>query len=200
MGLARRDCPGVFAGKERCAARSGATRKGRDADQRTRPRNRKAAGAFWRMAVSLVGHDAFSVAPLLVPPPAPKSAPSRWVKPTLSRSNVEDLARTKPRRHKEKRFRAEAQRTQRCVARLRRQPSISLRRKRAVACIISTLSAPLREPNLRAFVTLCESFYRPATRPADRNSRDASAARSTPARYRPQPATRPRAPRCACRA
>jgi len=46
--LTRRDCPGVFAGKERCAARSGATRKDRDADQRARPGNRKAAGAFWR--------------------------------------------------------------------------------------------------------------------------------------------------------
>jgi len=56
--LTRRDCPGVFAGKERCAARSGATRKYRDADQRARPGNRKAAGAFWRSAASLVGHDA----------------------------------------------------------------------------------------------------------------------------------------------
>ena len=86
VGLTRRDCPGVFAGKERCAARSGATRKDRDADQRARPGNRKAAGAFWRMAASLVGHDAFSIAPLLVPRPAPKSAPSRWVKLTSSRS------------------------------------------------------------------------------------------------------------------
>jgi hypothetical protein len=88
VGLTRRDCPGVFAGKERCAARSGATRKDRDADQRARPGNRKAAGAFWRSAASLVGHDAFSIAPLLVPRPAPKSAPSRWVKLTSSRSKL----------------------------------------------------------------------------------------------------------------
>jgi len=67
VGLTRRDCPGVFAGKERCAAPSGATRKDRDADQRARPGNRKAAGGFWRKAASLVGHDAFCIAPLLVP-------------------------------------------------------------------------------------------------------------------------------------
>ena len=62
VSLTRRDCPGVFAVKERCAARSGATRKDRDADQRARPGNRTAAGPFWRMAASLVGHDAFCIA------------------------------------------------------------------------------------------------------------------------------------------
>ncbi len=54
-----------------------ATRQASDAVQRPPERDRFAAGGFWRMASSLVGLDAFSIAPLLASSPAPKTAPSR---------------------------------------------------------------------------------------------------------------------------
>jgi len=41
------------------------------------PGDRFAAGAFWRTAASLAGHDGSTIAPSIAPGRAPKCAPSR---------------------------------------------------------------------------------------------------------------------------
>ncbi|MDB5710861.1 MAG: hypothetical protein JWL96_2931 [Sphingomonas bacterium] len=56
MVLNHRDCPEPFAGEERRAARAGSPCKRRDDVRRAAQGNREAAGAFWRVAASLVGH------------------------------------------------------------------------------------------------------------------------------------------------
>ena len=55
MTWSHRDCPEPFAGEEWRAARAGSPCQGRDDVRRAAQGNREAAGAFWRVAASLVG-------------------------------------------------------------------------------------------------------------------------------------------------
>ncbi|MDB5710051.1 MAG: hypothetical protein JWL96_2121 [Sphingomonas bacterium] len=62
MVLIHRDCSEPFAGEERRAARAGSPRQRRDDVRRAVQGNREAAGAFWRVAPSLV--DRGGITPL----------------------------------------------------------------------------------------------------------------------------------------